>query len=68
MVYIDFSKKRSLYIHDLHQKYGPLVCIGLNEVVCTGKEPMKTIYGAGTAFYKPQFYDLFMTHIPPQQV
>jgi hypothetical protein len=68
MVYIDFSKKHSLYVHDLHQKYWPLVRIGPNEVVCTGEEPMKTIYGAGTAFYKPRFYDLFMTYIPPQHI
>jgi len=60
MVYIDFTKKRTLYIHDLHQKYGPIVRVGPNEVVCTGEEPMRTIYGAGTSFYKPTFYNLFI--------
>jgi|SRR5579862_4551814 len=60
MVYIDFTKKRTLYIHDLHQKYGPIVRISPNEVVFTGEEPMRVIYGAGTNFYKPAFYNLFV--------
>jgi hypothetical protein len=63
MVYIDFTKKRTLYIHSLHEKYGPIVRIGPNEVVCKGEEPMKTIYGAGTSFYKPAFYNLYMAYV-----
>ena|SRR5271156_6059006 len=62
MVYIDFTKKRTLYIHDLHQKYGRAVRVGPNEVVFTGQEPMRTIYGAGTDFYKPAFYNLFVAY------
>ena len=63
MVYIDFTKKRTLYIHDLHQKYGRAVRVGPNEVVFTGEEPMRTIYGAGTNFYKPAFYNLFIAYV-----
>jgi hypothetical protein len=62
-VYADFTKKRTLYIHSLHQKYGPVVRIGPNELSFTGEEPMKVIYGAGTNFYKPQFYDLFIAYV-----
>jgi hypothetical protein len=61
-IYIDFTKKRTLYIHSLHQKYGPVVRIGPNELSFTGEEPMKVIYGAGTSFYKPNFYDLFIAY------
>jgi hypothetical protein len=62
-VYIDFTKKRTLYIHSLHEKYGPVVRIGPNELSFTGEEPMKVIYGAGTSFYKPHFYDLFIAYV-----
>jgi hypothetical protein len=63
MIYIDFTKKRTLYIHDFHQKYGPIVRIGPNELALSGEEPMKTIYGAGTSFYKPAFYNLFIAYV-----
>jgi len=63
MIYIDFTKKRTLYIHDLHLKYGPIVRIGPNELALSGEEPMKTIYGAGTNFYKPAFYNLFIAYL-----
>jgi len=63
MIYVDFTKKRTLYIHDLHQKYGPIVRIGPNELALSGEEPMKTIYGAGTSFYKPAFYNLFIAYV-----
>jgi len=60
MVYIDFTKRRTHYIHNLHQKYGPIVRVAPNEVVFTGEEPMRVIYGAGSSFYKPAFYNLFI--------
>jgi len=60
MIYMDFTKKRTLYIHALHEKYGPVVRIGPNELSFTGEEPMRVIYGAGTSFYKPAFYNLFI--------
>ena len=64
MVWIDFSGKRTLTIHEWHQKYGPAVRIGPNEIAFAGEEPMKTIYGAGTSFYKPAFYNLFIAYAP----
>ena len=67
MIYRDFTKKRTVYIHSLHEKYGPVVRIGPNELAFTGKEPMKIIYGAGTSFYKPAFYDLFIAYLPQRR-
>jgi hypothetical protein len=63
MIWVDFTKKRTLYIHSLHEKYGPVVRVGPNELVFTGDEPMRTIYGAGTSFYKPAFYNLFVAYV-----
>jgi hypothetical protein len=63
MVWTDFTKKRTLVIHDMHQKYGPVVRIGPNELAFTGDEPMRTIYGAGTSFYKPAFYNLYIAYV-----
>jgi hypothetical protein len=62
MVWIDFSGRRTLTIHEWHQKYGQVVRIGPNELAFAGEEPMKTIYGAGTSFYKPAFYNLFIAY------
>jgi hypothetical protein len=62
MVWIDFSGRRTLTIHEWHQKYGRVVRIGPNELAFAGEEPMKTIYGAGTTFYKPAFYNLFIAY------
>jgi hypothetical protein len=62
MVWIDFSGRRTLTIHEWHQKYGHVVRIGPNELAFAGEEPMKTIYGAGTSFYKPAFYNLFIAY------
>jgi hypothetical protein len=63
MVYIDFTKKSTLYIHSLHENNGPIVRILPNEVVVAGEEPMRVIYGAGTSFYKPAFYNLFIAYV-----
>src|SRR5271170_7988343 len=35
LVWIDFTKKRSLFIHAMHEKYGPVVRIGPNELAFT---------------------------------
>ena len=63
MVWTDFTKKRTWMIHDMHQKYGPVVRIGPNELAFTGDEPMRTIYGAGTSFFKPAFYNLYIAYV-----
>ena len=62
MVWTNFTNKRTKTIHKLHQKYGPVVRVGPNELAFSGEEPMKVIYGAGTVFSKPEFYNLFVAY------
>lgn len=60
MVLIDFSNQRTVTLHKWHRKYGNIVRVGPNELAFSGDEPMKVIYGAGTLFSKPAFYNLFI--------
>jgi hypothetical protein len=64
MVWTYFTNKRTKTIHKLHQKYGPVVRVGPNELVFSGQEPMKVIYGAGAVFSKTEFYNLFVAYSP----
>ena len=58
--YKEFSRARRLYIHDLHEQYGPVVRLGPNEVSCTSPEAVKEIYTSGGSGYdRTEFYDLF---------
>ncbi|KAG5945466.1 hypothetical protein E4U59_005719 [Claviceps monticola] len=51
---------RTLYIHALHVKYGPVVRIAPNEVSFTSGAALKEIYCSGGSGYdKSQFYNLF---------
>lgn len=51
---------RTLYIHSLHEKYGPVVRIAPNEVSFTSWAALKEIYCSGGSGYdKSHFYDLF---------
>lgn len=54
---------RTLYIHALHVKYGPVVRIAPNEVSFTSGAALKEIYCSGGSGYdKSQFYNLFKIH------
>lgn len=56
----EFTSKRRLYIHRLHQKYGPVVRLGPNEVSFTSLEALKEIYTSGGSGYdRTEFYTLF---------
>ena len=58
--YHEFSKNRRLWIHSLHQKYGPVVRLAPNEVSFNNLEALKEIYQSGGSGYdKTEFYDLF---------
>ena len=46
----------------LHEKYGPLVRTGPNEVSVADPTAIKTIYGAGTRFYKSDWYSVWQGH------
>ena len=57
----EFSSNRRLYIHRLHQQYGPVVRLSPNEVSFTSLEALKEIYtSGGSGFDKTEFYSLFM--------
>lgn len=58
--YHEFTKNRRLWIHELHQIYGPVVRVAPNEVSFSNLEGMKEIYQSGGGGYdKTEFYDLF---------
>ena len=56
----ELRANRTLYIHGLHKKYGPVVRIAPNEVSFTSWPALKEIYcSGGSGFDKTEFYDLF---------
>lgn len=63
LYYHEFTKNRRLWIHSLHQKYGPVVRLAPDEVSFADHEGMKEIYQSGGSGYeKTEFYDLFMQY------
>ncbi|KAJ5183417.1 hypothetical protein N7492_001033 [Penicillium capsulatum] len=58
--YQEFTANRRVSIHRLHEKYGPVVRIGPNEVSFTSLDAIKEIYSSGGSGYdKTEFYTLF---------
>ncbi|KAF6809115.1 GTP-binding protein [Colletotrichum sojae] len=56
----EFHSNRTLYVHSLHLKYGPVVRIAPSEVSFTSYEAVKEIYGSlGSGYDKSRFYNLF---------
>ncbi|KAF5703289.1 cytochrome P450 monooxygenase [Fusarium mundagurra] len=59
----ELNANRTVYIHELHKKYGPVVRIAPNEVSFTSIDALKEIYGSGGSGYdKTEFYDLFQVY------
>ncbi|KAM0336213.1 hypothetical protein ACHAPQ_004376 [Fusarium lateritium] len=59
----ELNANRTVYIHELHKKYGPVVRLGPNEVSFTSIAALKEIYGSGGSGYdKTEFYDLFQVY------
>ncbi|KAF4333829.1 benzoate 4-monooxygenase cytochrome P450 [Fusarium beomiforme] len=59
----ELNANRTVYIHELHKKYGPVVRVAPNEVSFTSIEALKEIYGSGGSGYdKTEFYDLFQVY------
>ncbi|KAH8599797.1 cytochrome P450 [Bisporella sp. PMI_857] len=57
----EFVGNRRLYIHNLHKRHGPVVCLGPNEVSFTGLDAIKEIYlDGGSGYDKTELYTLFM--------
>ena len=62
--WVDFSGHRAATIDSLHREYGKIVRVGPNELTFTGFEAMQKIYGAGSAFSKPEyFYNIFIAYL-----
>ncbi|KAJ5090698.1 hypothetical protein N7532_009382 [Penicillium argentinense] len=58
--YFEFQGKRRVWIHKLHETYGPVVRLAPNEVAFANLEGMKEIYQSGGSGYdKTEFYNLF---------
>jgi hypothetical protein len=56
----ELRANRTLYVHSLHEKYGPVVRIAPNEVSFTSWAAVKEIYcSSGSGYDKTEFYDLF---------
>lgn len=63
LMYKEFSAQRRVYVHELHQKFGPVVRLGPNEVSFTSLEALKEIYQSyGSGYDKTEFYDLFIQY------
>lgn len=59
----ELNANRTMYIHALHQQYGPVVRISPNEVSFTSPAALKEIYGSGGSGYdKSDFYNLFQVY------
>ena len=59
LAYDEWKGVRTRRIHQLHQKYGPVVRIGPNEISFNSLAALKTIYGAGSGFERTSFYRMF---------
>ncbi|KAH7372075.1 putative P450 monooxygenase [Cadophora sp. MPI-SDFR-AT-0126] len=59
LAYDDWRGIRTRSIYQLHQKYGPVVRIGPNEISFNSITALKTIYGAGSGSERTSFYRMF---------
>ncbi|KIW53987.1 hypothetical protein PV05_06386 [Exophiala xenobiotica] len=58
--YKEFTHERRIYIHKLHQRYGPVVRLAPNEISFATVDAIKEIYMSGGSGYdKTPFYSLF---------
>lgn len=55
----DWIGTRTRAINKLHEKYGPVVRVGPNEVAFNSLSALRTIYGAGSGSERTPFYDMF---------
>ncbi|KAH8648326.1 putative benzoate 4-monooxygenase cytochrome P450 [Tricladium varicosporioides] len=59
LAYEDWKGTRTRTIHQLHQRYGPVVRVGPNEISFNSLLALKAIYGAGSGFERTSFYRMF---------
>ncbi|KAI0775560.1 cytochrome P450 [Trametes elegans] len=66
LMYHEFRGNRRLWIHGLHQRYGPVVRVAPDEVSFATREAAKEIYTSGGSGYdKSSFYSLFEVYGTP---
>ncbi|KAI9041114.1 cytochrome P450 [Aspergillus affinis] len=59
----EFAGHRRLWIHELHEVYGPVVRLAPNEISFANLDGVKEIYQSGGSGYdKTEFYDLFQQY------
>lgn len=52
------------YVHDLHQKFGPVVRIAPGEVAVAGLESFSLIHRIGSGYNKSSWYDVTSSGVP----
>lgn len=57
--YYDILLKRTDKVHQWHQKYGPVICIGPGQISISDLALMKEIYGVPGQYEKSSFFDHF---------
>lgn len=59
LAFEDWRGERTRVIHKLHQRYGPVIRIGLNEIHFNSLTALHEIYGAGSRYERTSFYRMF---------
>lgn len=59
LAYEDYKGDRSRTLLKLHNKYGPVVRVGPDEVSFNSTSALRVIYGAGSGFERTDFYKMF---------
>lgn len=62
LAYYDVLLQRNDKVAEWHRRYGPVICIGANEVSFSDVDLMKEIYGSRTQYVKSSFFDHFMAY------
>ncbi|KAH9850147.1 cytochrome P450 [Lenzites betulinus] len=63
LMYHEFHGTRRLWIHGLHERYGPIVRVAPDEISFATREAAKEIYTSGGSGYdKSSFYSLFANY------
>jgi len=59
--YVSKAGHRSEVVHEIHQKYGPIVRIAPNHISIADPEALNVVYGHGNGTLKSNFYDAFVS-------
>ena len=60
LMYHEFRGDRTIWVDSLHTRYGPIVRLSPTEASFNSQEALRDIYGAGSAYGKSEFYDMFI--------